>query len=453
MKIVYILLSSLLLVAYGVVWRRVVRRSPGLTPLLGWMAGLGFFVVAPLLIMTVNGGFTLPAFYGVDRSWASVDLSNPAFFLPYLVVWVSLMSCCFVIYLFSTREPNLSGADADLSRSVVRRSLWVTFAFAVCYWIFTIGMAGGVEQFLVSHWYTRDENLAASYGDAYVLLTHFASANQVIFTAAAALYTGMALKTRKVSWMIMFTIIFELLGETLVSGNRISIAIYLLSVFTSCWVHERTRVLVGMLAVTPVLVLVFSLWASIRGNLSELGDRTNAYFEADRGNRIVTSLMDVTEGADAMILFHIIRDFGKDFPCLYGQSYFRTFTSLIPRRVYANKSETFPTILAEVYVPGEVTSLNATALGEMYANFGPASIVLMPLLTLGVLCLSDWSVRTRLAHPLRPAVLFVLAMGTARVTVEDNIVLFILITIVISLARLEIKRDQRAVRVPMLSVS
>jgi drug/metabolite transporter (DMT)-like permease len=76
MQIIYLLLLSVLLATYFIVLRRVLRRSSELTPTLGWIIGLGFFVVAPLSIMTVSGGFALPAVYGVDRPWGSVDLSN-----------------------------------------------------------------------------------------------------------------------------------------------------------------------------------------------------------------------------------------------------------------------------------------------------------------------------------------------------------------------------------------
>jgi hypothetical protein len=445
MQIIYLLLLSVLLATYFIVLRRVLRRSSELTPTLGWIIGLGFFVVAPLSIMTVSGGFALPAVYGVDRPWGSVDLSNPGFFLPYLVIWLALMLSCLVIYLFSVKEGREVDAATPGTADIIKRTLWITFFAAICYWVFTVELAGGMEQFLISHWYTRGEDLAGTYGDAYVLLTHLALCNQVIFTTAAALYTGMALGARRLSWRIMSAIIFELLGETLISGNRIHIAIYLLAVFTLCWLHKRTRILLTMCALAPVLVVVFSLWASVRGNLSELGDRTGGYFDSDRGNSVVTSLMDVTEGSDTMLLMHIVRDFGNNIPYLYGRSYIRAITSLIPRRLYPSKSENFTTVLAEIYLPGEVTSLNATAIGEMYANFGPGSLLLLPLLTFGIIWLSHWAIRTQPRHPLRPGLLFVLAIVSARVTLEDSAVIFILAMIFMRLARLEHPTRQLAV--------
>lgn len=450
MKLIYLLLLSVLLASYWAIWRIVVRRSSGLNPLLGWLVGLAFFVVAPLSIMTLNGGFTLPPAWGVDRAWASVDLSGSNFFWPYAVVWLSLMLCCLVVYVFLERGPSTAAPEAIISISAIKRALWITFAAAVCFWIFAIVLAGGVEQFLVSHWYTRNEDAVSSFGDAFVLVSHLAVANQVIFVASAALYTSASLKMRKWSSTLVSMIICELLGEMLFSGNRIGIAIYLLAMFASCWVYRRTRLIVAMFALAPALVLAFSLWASIRGGINELGDRTGKYFESDRGSNLVTSLMDVTEGADTMILFHIVKDFGKDIPYLYGESYLRSFTSLIPRRFYPNKPSNFTVALAEIYVPGETTSLAATALGEMYANFGPVSILLMPVLTLGIIRLGNWSVRTRDAHPLRSAVLFVLIISVARATVEDSFVLFILVTIMIWAARLEVNASRVGLDMPAL---
>src|SRR5258707_726682 len=86
MRIVYLLLLSILLVSYGKVFSRVIRNSAGLTPILGWLVGLAFFVLAPLAIMTLNGGYELPAASEVGLWWAKIDLTNASFLFPYLVV-------------------------------------------------------------------------------------------------------------------------------------------------------------------------------------------------------------------------------------------------------------------------------------------------------------------------------------------------------------------------------
>ena len=45
-------------------WKAISRlrwKRLALTPALGWMAGLGYFLLAPLTLLVLNGGFTQPA--------------------------------------------------------------------------------------------------------------------------------------------------------------------------------------------------------------------------------------------------------------------------------------------------------------------------------------------------------------------------------------------------------
>src|ERR1700686_704793 len=95
----YLLLLAILLATYGSALSRVKRNSQGLTPLLGWMVGLGFFMLVPLTILTLNGGFKQPAVYDVEGSWDEVNLASWIFFRPYLVIWLSLMLACLVVLL------------------------------------------------------------------------------------------------------------------------------------------------------------------------------------------------------------------------------------------------------------------------------------------------------------------------------------------------------------------
>jgi len=147
-------------------------------------------------------------------------------------------------------------------------------------------------------------------------------------------------------------------------GNRIFIAIYLLAFFTSCWLFSRKKLLVLFVALSPVLLFLFSAWASLRHNLTQLPDSFAKYADSTYDSSIVSPLIGATEGMSTLLLMHVINDAGNDFDYLYGQSYVRSVTSFIPRSIYPQKSETFNLILAKHYLPGEVTSVSATALGR-----------------------------------------------------------------------------------------
>jgi hypothetical protein len=451
MRVLYLVLQIVMVTAYAVVLAKVLRASRGLNPLLGWMAGLGFFLLAPLTIMVLNGGFTLPPEFDVGQAWGSIDLTTTVFFLPYLVVWASLMGSCLIVYFFSPSPVQAEREECLFSRSVLERAIWIAIAISIVDWTFMIHLVGGFDTFLVSHWYNRNEDLVSQYGDSFVLLEHLSLANQIVFTSVAALYTSLGLKHRDTKWTFTSLILFFLLLEVVLSGNRIFVACYLLGVFVSSLIYGRRRILLVMLAVSPILILIFSVWASVRHDLTTIPDSVGSALEDDSDNRatrsIVNTAMDATEGMDAVLLLHIPNDFGYRIPYLYGISYSRSMTSLIPRFIYPHKPPNFTSFLAGVYLPGLETSLNATAVGEMYANFGPLTIFLFPLLSLTMVLLTEWGTKKEGKHGLLLPLLFVLAIWAARSTLEDTVVILLLAYSIVFVFRLEKGLTESAPRV------
>ena len=452
MHLLYMLSLLILLFSFSVVLQRIITVSKGLNPLQGWVAGLGVFLLTPLSVMTLNGGFALSPKWDVGFEWGSIDLTNSRFLIPYLMIWTSLMLSFLVTYLFLPFSVSPIRSACILSRRALERVLFITMGIAVLDWALLIRMVGGIETFLISHWYERVEDLVSRYGDRFVLVEHLDVANAIIFTSAAALYTSEGLKNRDTSWKTTSLIVLFLLLQTVMTGNRIFLAFYLLAFLISCWLFRRRKVLVLSLALCPLLVIGLSAWASLRHDLSAIPNSLDAYVDGKSGNQITESIMDATEGVDTLLLMHIVEDFGKRHDYLYGLSYSRSLTSLIPRALYPQKPETFASFLAGIYVPNNLTSLNATALGEMYANFGPATLVLFPLFSLGVVFLNGWVVRQERERGLIRVVLFILMAWVARSTFEDNFTIFLLIAGLISLFHFEKKLYVQLPTAPQASI-
>jgi hypothetical protein len=107
-----------------------------------------------------------------------------------------------------------------------------------------------------------------------------------------------------------------------------------------------------------------------------------------------------------------------------GITYTKVFTFLVPRRLYPGKSENFPVLLADLYEPGELTSLGATQLGELYANFGPISILLLPFMTVLILWLSLRLGSAIEKHMLLSATISILLIWAALASFEDSFITF-----------------------------
>jgi hypothetical protein len=227
-----------------------------------------------------------------------------------------------------------------------------------------------------------------------------------------------------------------MLLQMVMTGNRIFVALYGLSVLVACWIYGRKKIILACLALSPVILLVFSAWGSLRGDLGAFSEKLPAYVEQDLGNRAMTTAMDATEGASVMQLLHMVNDFGGKFDYLYGLSYTKAVTFVVPRSLYPSKSQNFPVLMAELYEPREETSLSGTQLAELYANFGVFSVLLLPAITVLILLLSEKVTRNIERHALLSAVLFVLCVWYARSSFEDNFATFLMAQLLIWVLRL-----------------
>jgi hypothetical protein len=425
MRFVYLPMLAVLLVTYGCVLNRVKKNSAGLTPILGWLTGLAYFLMIPLTVITLNGGYKSPKSYDMS-DWGDINLSNPNFFRSYTWVWLSIMLACAVAYFLCPALPEKSSNDDAAKNKGLERAMLVMIGLAVVDWAVMIMLVGGVEAFLISHWYTRVEDLSEQYGTAFVLFDHANEVNQVVFSAAAALYTSLGLKNRTTKLGFTVLILVFLLAEIVMSGNRIFFALYLLAFLTSCWVFNRKKILATMVLVAPLIALIFGLWAAVRHDLTDIAESTTMYVKDDSVNdRVATGLIGVTEGTDVVLMMHVIDDFGRRFDYLYGSTYGRILTSLVPRSLYPHRPRDFTVVAASLYEPGANTSLNATALGEAYANFGVCGFALLPIVTWIACRYTDRQTATGRSNSLVSAVAFVMFIWFARVTLAESLILFL----------------------------
>jgi hypothetical protein len=442
LRFIYFPLLAALLWSFWAAARRIGSRDRTLSPILGWTLGLAFFFLAPLTLMVLNGGYADPAFYASSSSHSKVNLANLEFFVPFLVIWTSLILSAGALLLF---VPATDAAGAGLrsrpeiaiERAPLQKIIFITIIVSLLDYGATIRMAGGIEGFLYSNWYGRGVDLLAELGDRYVLYLWLSQANQIIFTAAAVLYTGSMVREGKIHWRFSLLLVFFFLLHIGFQGERIYLALYLLSLVTLCWLRGRKKMVLGLVLAAPLLAAVFSAWAYFRNDLTKIGDNVSVYADADIENRTTTWLMDACDGDDMMFLFHIIKDFGNKYDYLYGTSYARVGYFFLPRSIFPEKPHGFNLQLAELYEPGEATSFCATQLGELYANFGPFGILLLPALTLILLLLSN-QLRARAAHrPLLATAMFLLLIWCARSTLEDQFITFLLVFMLIGALRLE----------------
>jgi hypothetical protein len=182
MKILYLALLIILLGAFGLALNIVRKRFSTLTPLLGWMVGMSYFVLAPLTILTFNGGYRVPVSEDVSSLWGDVNLSNPVFLRPYAVIWISMILICVVVFLFCPGAAAKEKNDRVISCRRLEQVILISMALSMVAWIIMIWLVGGLAEFLASHWYLRSSDLAERYGVAFVFYTHVSLCTQIAYT-------------------------------------------------------------------------------------------------------------------------------------------------------------------------------------------------------------------------------------------------------------------------------
>jgi len=405
---------------------------------MGWLVGLGYFVVTPLTILVLHGGYQIPDFYQANARYASVDLSDVRYLIPMLVIWLSLLfTFQLVALLRPQKESPWSASDLPLDNRKLRRAIFFTLSLSILDCVFAVWRSGGLESFLISHWYLRQVEAFSRFGDLFVLYAQLSLGNQIVFTAAATLFTARHVQLRKSEWRFFTLIGLGLVLQMVMSGNRIFIALYGLSFLTACWFYQRKRLIGAILLLSPLALLFFSAWASLRHDLTSIAEDLPDYVERDMESRAMTTLMDTTEGSSVMLLLHTINDFGDKFSFFYGLTYSKAITFVVPRALYPSKPENFPVQIAKLYEPGENTSLGTTQLGELYANFGVFAILLLPFFTIMILLLSAMLTRRIESHALLLTVLFLLLIWLARTSFEDNLITFVFAAVLIWGLRLQ----------------
>jgi hypothetical protein len=438
MRILYLALLIALLGTFGLALNIVRKRFSVLTPLLGWMVGMLYFVLAPLTILTFNGGYKVPVSEDVSSLWGDVNLSNPVFLRPYAVIWISMILICVVVFLFCPGSAPKEKNDRVISCLRLEQVILLSMALSIVSWIIMIWLVGGFAEFLASHWYLRTSDLAERYGAAFVLYTHVSLCTQIAYTSAAALHANLALKDRVGHWRFTTLILFFFVLDMVMSGNRIFIALYLLAFLTSCWLHGRKKIIVTALVASPIFIVVFSAWSAVRHDVSRIPESVSALTEDDNGgNSALSGLMHLTEGSAVMLLMHMINDFGDKYDYLYGSTYGRVFTFFVPRSFYPSRPANFTNLAASLYEPGEITSLGSTTLGEACANFGLFGIFVLPLFTWLALWYSRWLTAAYERHTLLSAVSFTMSIWLVRFTFAETAMTLIGVALLIWILKLE----------------
>jgi len=416
LQLFYLVFTITLILTYVGVFLHMRNFLPKPSPIFGWFLGLFFFIILPMSIIIFYGGVSLQ--FGFSHiKYGAVDLRDQTFFTPFLISWFSLVLSAVVVFFTLRRQDRImqDKPDALSDRNLININI-AAMLIVFGKYVFTVVAEGNIKTFFNTYWYSRGDIALEKYGYAFVLLQYIEMASVLIMvTATALLITRFLLGHEKSIGRLIYCVFPVLfLGIVMLfSGNRYHFAVLGLFILSSLFLYRLKKYLVVSILFIPIAALFFSVWVSYRGGEvfdTERARNLHSLRTQMEGSLTRITLMDMTEATNIMLLYHVLDDFGKKYPFQYGKSYIKPLLKFFPGK----KTEHLSVQLAKYYLPGEDTSLNVTALGEMYINFGVFCIFFLPLLTYGIVVLTNKLETSNVQRTWMASVLFTIFLISAR---------------------------------------
>lgn len=416
-----------------------------LTPVMGWLAGLFYFITFPLFLIILNGGYEKPGYPQSYTLWGKISTNPDEFLVPFLIIWITLSFVNLSVIIFSPKRGTIDVPDElyrdklILSLPQIKKILIFSIGISFIFFLINIYLGGGPIAYFSTHWYYRFNETSEQFGMLFTLYLKIYYTNQVILAASTGLLTMAAIRKQwNKNYYILGFSFFTMVLHMVMSGNRIYIALLLIYIIVAMVSFLNIRKLIKWFLVFIPIVPIFSVWTYLRSNLANLSVGLKNYISAfdQVSSKIITTLMDLTEGSNNVLLIHIMNDYGSDFEFLRGITYIRALTSVLPKRL-GLYIDNFSIILANIYQPGFKSSMNGTALGEAWANFGVLQIVVLPVITLLIIWISHYFYIHRQNCTLYTSVMFIMLAWMARSVFAENFQVLIIALLLITILKYE----------------
>lgn len=391
----------------------------------GFTAGTLYFIYVPLGIILLTGSLQVPLdFAGTSIPDVLLELNAPQ-----LLIVLGMFA---VVLAYVSLSP-VRMRSMTLSRNPGGISIkWYLVQYlavsAIVYILSGLGDDG-------AHWYRSKEDFLLDYGLFGVLLVYSISALRIsllIFTMREFILQRSTL-ARVIGLLVVICAV-----DLYTTGNRIFTLLVLVTLFIVIVKERRYGWLLTFVALTPVLAYFMSIFRWIRsfmhssgsGGIGEViaGFAVGLDFATTQSSNIdvVDIISGITESVNLNVLVGILDRLGNGVSYLYGETLFKTVVFWIPRSIWATKPDSITTVAGNIFAPGDSASLVTTFYGELFANFGVFSFVLL----VPVLMLSERICRLLFEdHLVRSLAAFVLGFIIVRMPISD----MLLVTVVLSL--------------------
>lgn len=403
------------------------------TIFLSWLIGCFYFIYIPFLIIVLAGGYDIPEFHGATGSWASLDVTDKDSIYACLIIVLLILSLLLTAHIIFFKYPKQTLANNhEINYRILTKIYLIALALVVIVWAIKIYLAGGIFSYLFSYWYTRGSEGLENYSSLWLIIERLFEGVYIAFCAIVALIIYDSIEKNTYRYWLLISAILTLLIGVIMSGNRIHLILIGLYAFPAIFLYRRKLLIpIGVLA--PLVIVLGSYWANIRGftNKAEgINIYTNRIIDGDVD--FLTPILEIFEGANILALIEIIKSAGYKFDIVLGETYSKAVTWLIPRSIWPEKPLSATQAVADIIEPDTSGwSVSFTQFGEIYYNFGIASLILLPLFTILLLAFSNYFHNHYYNSPLKSVSGCLLTFWMARSIFSDNLVLLLFTFIII----------------------
>jgi hypothetical protein len=347
---------------------------------LWFVGGLIYFYLSPIVVMVLYGFYQAPLF-PITYLAENTSYRMPVFAL---VSFISILT--ILLSLLRPRAKriveNRSKVFIPAEYALWRRFSQITSVSLITLVLIKILLSGGIYEYFNAYWYSRGAAASQAIGHGAYLLFEFFTEGMLICCTAGVVGVNYISRCHSVDKGILqanLLFFFAAFVFLIASGNRIHIvwALFgymLLSLQIVGWRSIWRLGLIASLIAVPAMA-----WTFVRGNLLNLAVATENignYSELiSSKDKLFFVVMSVFEPVGGLVLLETLKEFSSE-NYLLGKTIYGGFLSNIGL-IASGESTNISVIMGELIINEEGMSLPPGILGELFANFGIAGLVLL----------------------------------------------------------------------------
>lgn len=368
-----LVILCLLLIAIGLIFSRTFMRI-NITAY-GLLFGVAYFLFFPLLVLLVQGHLDIPlwAQLGKTELLGNISINDQVNIFFILLLYICDIYVLFLLLYFNKTNRHYTETKAISNLGELK----IYYSSIVLYFLLQIFLMLASGAWFGGNRYFSVETFQQEKGVLAQILTYVIWGFRLIVVS----YTFNLLDKKQINNFIALLVVLSVsLFELRFVGNRITIIMFFITgIFYLFKKYGFIKLLPSTILIVPI-AYIMAIYQDVRGLLftKSITEIITYSIPLLNGADVKSRLLTIFEHIDTIVMLNLFSDVGKTITPLYGATFIRLLTWIIPRSLWLDKSLTVTSIVGSVYVPS--TSIVPLIFGEFHYNFSLIGVLFFPIL-------------------------------------------------------------------------